>query len=211
MLASAFPVSAIKACALLMFSSSKLATERPSADVFFHQVGHRASVGIDDHHTVGIHQLDEFLAAMGIGLKYLGTHPAGQHVGNPYGSFATAHDKDILHIGIMALAHDVFQVGHKLPGGHEIGIVTVEEHVIARGDDGRRAALDGDDVVGRIGLKDVLEGLVENFATVPQLDAQQREQAAMHFPPLAGPGQFQTVDDVDGCQLVGIDDRRDAG
>ena len=42
------------------------------------------------------------------------------------------------------------------------------------------------------------------------LDAQQREGAAMHFPPLAHPRELQAVDDVEGGQVVGVDDAGDA-
>ena len=61
------------------------------------------------------------------------------------------------------------------------------QDVIARGDDGVAAPLDGEEMIGGFGPADFLERLVQQRAGLIQLDAKHRERAAMHIPLLAHP------------------------
>ena len=51
---------------------------------------------------------------------------------------------------------------------------------------------------------EVFQRLVEDFASLAQLDAQQHQCTVVHIPALANPRQFQTVDDVGGSQNLRI-------
>ena len=179
-------------------------------DALFVEQGEVASVAVDHHHAVGVDEFVEFFAAGFVGLDDFHLHVFGHQCRRPDCRGSAAHDDDVFHVGIAFLAHDAPDVGNILARGHEIGDVFELQHVVASRNDGFLAALDGHDVVGRLGLAEVFERLVEDFGGLAQLDAEHDECAVVNVPALPHPRHFQAVGNVHGGQFLGVDERGDA-
>ena len=179
-------------------------------DAFLVEQTEVASVAVDDHDAAGVDEFVELVAASLIRLEDLHLHVLGHEFRGTHGRGSATHDHDVLHVGIAFLAHDAADVGDVLARGHEVGDVVEHEHVVASRDDGLVAALDGHDVVGRLGLAEVLQRLVQDLAGFAQLDAEHDEGTVVDVPALAHPRHFQSVGNVDGGQVFGIDERGDA-
>ena len=55
-------------------------------------------------------------------------------------------------------------------------------------------------MIGIVRTTEVTQGLIQDLCRLPQFDAKQDEGTVVHIPPLAHPGEFQTVSDINGCQ-----------
>ena len=72
-----------------------------------------------------------------------------------------------------------------IPGMLALTLLLAPCQAFAAGNDGLVASLDGNDVVGVVGSAEFPQGLVENFAVLPELDGQHDECAAVHVPALS--------------------------
>ena len=109
----------------------------------------------------------------------------------------------------MFLTYNLADVGNVVAGGHEVGEVVEFQLIVTTRDDGIAASLDGYHVVRVVGTADVLERLVEDFASLTQLDAEHHEGAVVHIPALAHPTHLESIVDIYGSKHLWIDELAD--
>ena len=156
-----------------------------------------------------VEDIVEIFAAILILLDNLALHVFRHLLHGSYGSASATHHHHVLHIYIMLLSHNLADVGNVVAGGHEVGEVVELQLIVTTRDDGFAASLDGYHVVRVVGTADVLERLVEDFASLTQLDAEHHEGAVVHIPALAHPTHLESVVDIYGSEHLRIDELAD--
>ena len=95
-----------------------------------------------------VYHLVEPFGPPGVGFDDLGAHVVGHGVHEVDGGAAPAHDKHVLHVGVVLLSGQVADVVDVFGCRHEVDDVAVVQAVAAVGDYGLVVALHGYDVVG---------------------------------------------------------------
>ncbi len=169
-----------------------------------------AAVALDDQGA--LHRVGEGKGTLGVGVDefdgqvlFLVQQGGGGAADQP-----AAEDHDLFQF-LLRFAHQGDDGGDVAGGGHDENLVAVEQDVVASGDDGLRAAKDGDhakDLSGRL-LADLVQLLVQQGTGGVDADADQLHPVLGEFQHVGGSAALDQLHDLLGRLLLGMDGQID--